>query len=62
MCGGDKDECNDPANQRAYEVAFSRCYRTRAVGKATAKRNDSDADSRALVASTIFHPERVKQT
>lgn len=60
MCGGDARECQDPANQRAYDVALGRCYRTKTVAKATANRNDSDTDSRALIASTIYRPERVK--
>lgn len=59
MCGGNKDECQDPANQHAYEAAFSRCYRTKTIGRAMDSRSN-DRDSKALVASTIFHPERVK--
>ena len=50
---------NDADYQRAYEASFARCYRTKAVGKAMAKRAD-DKDSKALVAKTLFHPERVK--
>lgn len=60
VCGGDARECQDPANQRAFETKFGRCYRTRSVAKAAKKRNDADTDQRALVASTIFHPDRVK--
>ena len=59
VCGGDSRECQNPDYQRAYEASFSRCYRTKAVGKAMAKRAD-DKDSKALVAMTRFHPERVK--
>lgn len=59
VCGGDSRECQDPANQRAYEAAFARCYRTKAVGKAARARAD-DKDGKALVATTRFHPERVK--
>lgn len=59
VCGGDSRECQDPDYQRAYEAAFTRCYRTRAVGWAM-KGRENDADSRALVASTRFHPDRVK--
>lgn len=55
----DKAVCQDPANQRAFEAAFTRCYPSRAVGQAMRKRG-SDQDDRALVASTRFHPERVK--
>ena len=60
VCGGDSRECQDPANQYAFETKFRRCYRTRSVAKAAKKRDDSDTDQRATVASTIFHPERVK--
>lgn len=59
VCGGDSRECQDPAYQRAYEAAFTRCYRTRAVGHAMKSRSNDD-DARALVASTRFHPDRVK--
>lgn len=59
VCGGDARECQDPANGRAYEVKLARCYRTKAVGK-TMQRREGDKDSSAVVASTIFHQERVK--
>ncbi|MFC0673554.1 hypothetical protein [Brachybacterium hainanense] len=59
VCGGDKRTCQDPKNQRAYEAGFKRCYASRAVGWAMKARGD-DADARALVAYTTFHPERVK--
>lgn len=60
MCGGPKAECQDPANQRAFEADFTRCYRTRAVSHAMQAR-EGDPDMRALVALTRFHPERVKR-
>lgn len=59
VCGGDKRECQDPKRQHAYSASFTRCYPTLAVGRAMKQRGD-DPDSRALVAHTIFHPERVK--
>ncbi|MDN5685808.1 MAG: hypothetical protein L0G94_03875 [Brachybacterium sp.] len=59
VCGGDARECQNPAYQRAYEAAFTRCYRTKVIGNAM-KSRENDADSRALVASTRFHPDRVK--
>lgn len=61
VCGGDSRDCQNPANQRAYEAEFTRCYRTRVIGHAMKSRSNDD-DSRALVASTRFHPERVKPT
>lgn len=61
VCGGDSRECQNPDYQRAYEAAFTRCYRTRTVGEAM-KARENDPHSRALVASTRFHPERVKPT
>lgn len=60
ICGGDSRECQNPAYQRAYEAAFTRCYRTKTVGNAMKARQNDDA-SQALVASTRFHPDRVKQ-
>ena len=59
VCGGDARECHDPDYQRAYEASFTRCYRTKTVGIAMRGRED-DPDSRALVAMTRFHPDRVK--
>lgn len=59
MCGGDPAHCQDPANQRAFEADFTRCYISRAVGQAMRAR-ENDPDARALVARTIYHPERVK--
>ena len=61
VCGGDARECQDPANQRAYEATFTRCFRTKAIGQAMKTRGEDD-DSKALAASTRFHPERVKTT
>lgn len=61
VCGGDARECQDPANGRAYTAEFTRCYRTKAIGKAMKSRDD-DKDAAALVASTRFHPDRVKHT
>ncbi len=59
VCGGDSRECQNPDYQRAYEASFTRCYRTKTVGVAMRGRED-DPDSRALVAMTRFHPDRVK--
>ena len=59
VCGGDSRECQNPDYQRAYEASFTRCYRTKTVGIAMRGRED-DPDSRALVAMTRFHPDRVK--
>lgn len=59
ICGGDSRECQNPDYQRAYEAEFGRCFRTKTVGKAMRGRAD-DPDSRALVAKTKFHPDRVK--
>lgn len=59
-CGGDKRECQDPANGRAFDVALARCYRTKVVSRTLEARDDRDP--RALVASTILRPERVKPT
>lgn len=42
QCGGPADVCQDPDNQRAYEVTFRRCYRTQAVREAERKRTDND--------------------
>lgn len=61
VCGGDSRECQNPDYQRAYEASFTRCYRTKTVGIAMRGRED-DPDSRALVAMTRFHPDRVKTT
>lgn len=60
-CGGDARECQDPANQRAFEAHFTRCYRTKAVARAMDARGD-DRDGTSLVASTRFYPDRVKPT
>lgn len=59
VCGGDSRECQDPAYGRAYEVTIGRCFRTKAVEKTTSRRGEDD-HAGSLVASTIFHPERVK--
>lgn len=59
VCGGDSRECQNPDYQRAYVASFKRCYRTKTVGIAMRGRED-DPDSRALVAMTKFHPDRVK--
>lgn len=59
MCGGDKRECQDVANQHAYSTEYTRCYRTNAVSRAS-KSTENDQDSKSLVAHTKFHPERVK--
>lgn len=59
QCGGDKRECQDPANQHAYGLEYARCYRTNTVSR-NAKSTEKDQDPRSLVAFTRHHPERVK--
>lgn len=60
VCGGDSRECQNSDNSRAFEAKFGRCYRTKAVSKAMDARADDNA-AKALVASTVFHPDRVKK-
>ncbi|GGL27700.1 hypothetical protein H9L10_03520 [Phycicoccus endophyticus] len=56
QCGGPAALCQDPDNQHAFVVTFTRCYRTRAIREAEKKRTDHDG----VIAHVTFDPTRKK--
>lgn len=58
LCGGDKRECQNLANQNAYEAHAKRCYRSKAAMQEIAKYNDDYQST--IVAKTQLNPEKRK--
>lgn len=57
VCGGPRDECQDPANQFAFETSTVRCFRTAARINAL-EPHKKDPAAAAIAVASVYNPAR----